>query len=1027
MIPIEALAAATGLDGLFAFLREAGWSVAPSPVDLEAWRAAGVAVPSGAGARVAHAARDGHLDLYVADGPRSRELAAVVAAELNRRNCIVRSYALAAENGTVSFCGPDREGAIRRLDLERTRPRAAIRERLGALVRRPGRDAISIQGDLERALEREALTREFFVRFRDRVREVEAHLARAFPEEAADSIAAQALLLLSRILFLYFIQSKGWLDRNPAFLVDLTSQRTRPRIGLYSGLFQPLFFGCLNTPASKRDPFARRLGAIPYLNGGLFEPSPFERRNPVVPFDDSLLERILFETFERFAFTTDEEDGEGTHVDPEMLGRVFECLMESDERLASGSFYTPRPVVDTLVRDGILLWAAEGDRSLSERLERWLAGDGADLEPVPARRLMRRIQSIRILDPACGSGAFLLSALHLLTRLERRLCRPARRSERPALRRQIVARALHGIDLKPEAVRLCELRLWLAIVSGEGEEPAAVDPLPNLDRNVLQGNALLSPLDFLSAGRLDVYRDWALALRARSETVERYRAASPAARPALMRRLRASDLAMAEALVSRSIEEDRRELERLRGQGDLFGSGRAGGAKRRGELEARIGRARQMREDIGRGELSFFAAELAFAHVLERGGFDLVVGNPPWVRSSRIAPDLRLQLADRFASFASKEGGHQPDLSVAFLERALQLAAPGAVVGQLVPAKLATARYARPLRRLLTRRLAVRKLYDWSDGARKMFQADTFPLGIVGLRDVPPTSVDVVSSGESFTVKQRALAKSSGAAWVLAPPDVTRILNRCEREASTLADFAGPAFMGLKSGANESLLFDDAEVTVVDEGVWLERLALFLPHEAVVRCLRGRDVRRWRATPSSWLLRPRPGEPWTRLLEERGVHERLPFPRAGQAGAKVVWRDVSRRMDAAVVEGEWGGEGRSFPLVPNQTTYFVAAGDGETAWAVAGLLNSQAAGAWLVARADRAKDGHFRYFGRTVQELPVPRGLDRAALAAAARAAAEGTARRGALDALVGTLYGLSPAERKILEAFHVRRTGSRS
>src|SRR5207253_2439156 len=152
--------------------------------------------------------------------------------------------------------------------------------------------------------------------------------------------AQQALLILSRLLFLYFIQQKGWLAGERRFVVDRLDAALRQRRDFYATVLQPLFFGCLNTGRRERTAAARKLGDIPYLNGGLFEPSAFERANDVA-LPNELMQRVIEEVFERFDFSIDESDAAGTHVDPEMLGKVFESLMADDERAASGSFYTP--------------------------------------------------------------------------------------------------------------------------------------------------------------------------------------------------------------------------------------------------------------------------------------------------------------------------------------------------------------------------------------------------------------------------------------------------------------------------------------------------------------------------------------------------------------------------------------------------------------------------------------------------------------------------------------------------------------
>src|SRR6185295_12880045 len=170
-------------------------------------------------------------------------------------------------------------------------------------------------------------------RFRAAVRDVSAALGEACPCEEQEALDDQALLILSRLLFLSFIQQKGWLNGERRFLFDRLSTAN-----YYANVLRPLFFGCLNTAPHDRDEAAKALGRIPYLNGGLFEPS----RHEPLDLPDELMQRVITDVFERFDFSSDEHDEAGTHVDPEMLGKVFESLMAEDERAASGSFYTPK-------------------------------------------------------------------------------------------------------------------------------------------------------------------------------------------------------------------------------------------------------------------------------------------------------------------------------------------------------------------------------------------------------------------------------------------------------------------------------------------------------------------------------------------------------------------------------------------------------------------------------------------------------------------------------------------------------------
>src|SRR5437588_819493 len=160
--------------------------------------------------------------------------------------------------------------AERRADPHPRRPRHLPRPRLPDRADRhhaggvaPCRRRDRMERHVVVSSDRESLTRRFFTKFRDAVRDVAA----ALPGDGSD----EALLILSRLLFLSFVQEKGWLNGERRFLFD--------RLGTpnyFTNVLRPLFFGCLNTATADRDEAARRLGNIPYLNGGLFEPSPYE-------------------------------------------------------------------------------------------------------------------------------------------------------------------------------------------------------------------------------------------------------------------------------------------------------------------------------------------------------------------------------------------------------------------------------------------------------------------------------------------------------------------------------------------------------------------------------------------------------------------------------------------------------------------------------------------------------------------------------------------------------------------------------
>jgi methylase of polypeptide subunit release factors len=1004
----------TGHSGALDLLRDLGYPVAPIDVDPNEWRRGGVTIPWNGSSRLSLAARMRHFDVFLLAGAGNvaEEAVAQFLASYSDYNCVTKSALLYCADESLSVFDLAADRSLRRLDVDLTNPSAHAIDRLNLLAR--GDDA-AMPRIFERALDRESVTREFFQRFRAAVRDVAAALATTFPDEEKVATDGEALLILSRLLFLSFVQEKGWLGAERRFLVDRLEHESSRGREFFSGVLLPLFFGCLNTPLHERTLSARRLGRVPYLNGGLFEPSAFEQRHADLHLPNELLRRVLEDVFEKFDFRIEERGAAGTHVDPEMLGKVFESLMADDERAASGSFYTPKEVVDILTERAVTRW----------------------LGPEPT---LAKLERITVLDPACGSGAFLLSALGVIERHWRKLTSDVPRD----LRRRIVANSLYGVDLKPEAVRLCELRLWLAIVSGSDATIETIEPLPNLDRNILQGNSLLTPTDFLGGARLDIYGDWLDALRAQRDLLDRYRSAPHAQRPALARLVRGNDQRLASELLARSIDGAEQELQHACApQRDLFGRVTRLDPERCVALQQRIAEEKRLLDKVDEGTLDFFSFDVHFAHVMSAGGFDVVVGNPPWVRNARIDARSKRMLIDRYALFRGGEGPgfHQPDLSLAFFERALSLGAKDGIVSMLMPSKIANAAYAGPLRRAARDRVLA--IDDWSDDPRrkKWFEADTFPMGITcGVGCQPAVSraagppVEVLSAGESFTIAASDLSVSTPSSeWMLVPPDVLAILRRLrETKPAFERAVARRPFMGVKTGDNRSFFLD---ARAIHKDTLITTDGLRIPLDAVCRCVRGRDLRRWSVDGSQWMLWP-PARRWQKppawlrkLAAARELEPedfRLSFVKPEHVGIKVAWKDLSRGLSAAVLPDVVHVDERAFPLIPNQTLYAIDAVSLDEAYAFAAILNSTIAGALLVAVAERAKDAHYRYFGRTVGALPWPdAGDERAQLVRLSRRAHRGANVVRELDEVVARIYGITDTELITLRVFLERRVGA--
>jgi hypothetical protein len=241
--------------------------------------------------------------------------------------------------------------------------------------------------------------------------------------------------------------------------------------------------------------------------------------------------------------------------------------------------------------------------------------------------------------------------------------------------------------------------------------------------------------------------------------------------------------------------------------------------------------------------------------------------------------------------------------------------------------------------------------------------------------------------------------------------------------------------MGVKTGDNDAFFLD---VKRVRANAVETTDGLHIPLTSVCRCARGRDVRRWTIADPPWMLWP-PGAGWRkpprwveRFAEARGVDIetlRLKYVRPEHVGIKVVWKDLSRGFCAAVLEDSIRLGERNIPLVPNQTLYSLDAATIDEAHVLAALLNSTIVNVLTIAIAERAKDFYFRYFGRTVARVPLPKVAPASdawtrLLRAARRARRTPSRDNTEIDLAVAALYGVSPAEHARLASFLRTRLG---
>jgi len=968
------------------------------------------------------------------------------AARWVRRADGGRSHLLLVADGAyrrLAFACFGLEDELRHLVVERDALRPTDLETLAEMVARPGEGGLALALRWSRALDRTRVTARFFADFsaqRSRV----AGAWSGVPQRARADRNQLALLFLCRLMFLYFLQRPGHLADDPAYVSNLFRRwrqgRTRSRTFFRSRLI-PLFFGALNTRPEQRTAPARRLGSLPYLNGGLFERTAVERRHGQLDLSDDVVAGVFEHLLDRYRFTTREAADDvvqgvaGTGVDPAMLGRVFEGLMSGDRRGETGTFFTPAGAVDGLV--AMTLAAHVGERAglADDVAARVAAGDPAaitDLDAAARDRVRDVLHGLRILDPACGSGAFLLGALSRVSLLRARL----EQRDDATIRRDIVARALHGVDVQADAALLCALRLWLALTVPDAASPARLTPLPNLDRRIRQGDALLDPLDLAAGGTAAAFADRGVRRRAAvlAPLAARYIAAEPGEREALQRALIAGERELACAWIAAT---DRGHLQRLSvlrrraAQRDLWGqpgedARDAAAALQRVDAErSRLARMASAIEESH--ELPFFSFAVHFAETA-LSSFDIVVTNPPWVRAHRWPATVDSVARRRYRVCTDagwREGarlGHSPaaagaqvDLALLFLEKSISLLADRGSLGMLLPARILRSLYGGGARRMLLREMRLACIDDYSLHQHSIFAADAFATTIVATR---PARADDRGVSVSMHRKRGAPLRFSlppsdlplmpgdeASPWLLAPPPARAALRAMQQAGEPLGRTLRIR-RGIFTGANDVLMLRDVEprlgnyAWVRAEGAGSGRRAsdfeALIEADAVRPLLRGCDVRAWRYGISRhviWLhgdgVRASPAPPRLRAYLElhRGRLDARTGLRPGAVngalfrvsrealGAKVVWHDLAATLQAVAIPAAVRSPfGRDVAVVPLNTVYFVTCAGDHDALLLSALLNALPMRTFARSVAERAKDARFRFFAWTVGALPLPVG-----------------------------------------------------
>ena len=920
--------------------------------------------------------------------------------------------------------------------------------------------------------------------------------------------------LITRLLFIWFIKEKGLVAEalfNKSQIQDLLAEDDFDNgDSYYRAVLQNLFFATLNTEIDKRkfstvgystnrdfsryryknqmrdpDKLLEVFGKTPFINGGLFDcldswEATGKESYRIDCFSDnqyhklSIPNRLFFHIqqgliplLEHYKFTVEENTPieQEVALDPELLGRVFENLLAAYNpetgatvRKQTGSYYTPRAIVDYMVEEALVATLSQkchptdSDAQLwDERLHYLLdyaqAFDDANewFDDVETDAIVRAISELKILDPAVGSGAFPMGMLHKLTLALRRLDPDNSRWEKlqkeralqraeiafdtqddPTRREELIEidetfkryrdsdfgrklyliqNSIFGIDIQPVACQIAKLRFFISLaIEQEADKDAdnfGIKPLPNLETRFIAANTLIG----LTAQRMltsNTARDLEQQL---SNNRERHFHATTRRRK---REYQRKDRQLRAALAT--------ELQSM------------------GTPADDAAKIAQWDPYDQNATADWFDSEWMFG-ITE--GFDVIIGNPPYISHDKIPKQLKAQIKNHYQSYEPFA-----DVYCYFIEKALELQSKRSILSFITSNSYLRAEYGAPIRRLLLSKNILLRMLNIEDS--QVFESAIVNVAIIMSRTLTSPTDDsclVVNSpflGNSFAdfVKINGFNYSqshfNSKSWNLAEPKFFKLQKKLESSGKTLEEFQTKIRLGIATGSNEAFLINEDQKREFCKKNPVNA-------EIIKPILRGRDISRYSYTlPEQYILLSKNGVNVERDYPD--IYEHLEsfgdkFKNRGAQGQhwtnlracsfyddfkkeKIVWIELSDLGRFALCNEE---------IYLLNSAYFLLPPPGIDSKFLLGILNSSTIRFYLNLVAETSGMGTSRWINNYVKEFPIPmvshgqqteiiEHVDQLLAIKNANSDADTSNLENEIDKLVYALYDLTPDEITIVE-----------
>lgn len=648
---------------------------------------------------------------------------------------------------------------------------------------------------IEAAFSIESVTHEFFTKYKKLFLDLKESLEKvikndfAIEQEFSENnilTADFAKKLLGQIVFIYFLQKKGWLGvgrtetwgKGPKnFLRKLFNGEMGSYNNFFNDMLEPFFYEALATERDG-DYYSRFKCKIPFLNGGLFEPANnYDWAGTDITLDNNIFKEIL-DTFDLFNFTIKEDEPleKEVAVDPEMLGKVFENLLEVIDRKSKGAFYTPREIVHYMCQQSIINYLKTNISEVSlEDIEYFIQkgeftldiiikqqeqkkkyGKSVQYKTIPesikenSETINQLLKNIKVVDPAVGSGAFPVGMMNEIVRARAILSILSEiETKNYDLKRETIENCLYGVDIDSSAVDITKLRFWLSLVVDE-EDIQYIKPLPNLDHKIMCGNSLIEEfegmklfdenllempkinpkLEIINSEKEELKKELELLMEASSKNIDRITEIDNQITRLRKKSKKISSQTNNKFQSSLFASEAKKKLKLLKEKHELFFNAESPNKKKklRREIEdiewefieetlkaENNENAIDKLKDYKKNKSKpFFIWKLYFAEIFRRNnpGFDVVIANPPYVGEKGNKEEFRKISSTDWGNNFYKS---KMDLFYFFFHKAIDLARENGSISFITTNYYITADGAIKLRKDFKSRSSIKRLINFNE------------------------------------------------------------------------------------------------------------------------------------------------------------------------------------------------------------------------------------------------------------------------------------------------------------------------